>query len=53
MNEMIEARQKYRDGLITLGDYLLVVDRYLDEPEEAPPAPAPAPATSTAKGATK
>jgi hypothetical protein len=48
MDEVLEARQKYRDGLITLGEYLSVVDSYLDEPEAPAPAPAPV-ATKAAK----
>ncbi len=37
---------KYKAGLVTLGDVLAILDRFLDitEEEPAPPAPAPAPA---------
>lgn len=36
MDEVREARDQYRAGLITLGDYLSTVDRLLDTPAEEP-----------------
>ena len=42
VGSMAEARQKYRDGLIPLGEYLCVVDQFLDpqaSPEVDPQAP--------------
>jgi hypothetical protein len=54
-----DAVQKYRDGLITLGELLAILFRSLDLTEEEPvpapaptpppPAPSPAPATSAKK----
>ena len=30
MDEVLEARSKYRSGAITLGEYLAILDRWLD-----------------------
>jgi len=49
--ELLALRQKYRDGLIPMGEYLAAIDVVLDTPP-APPPPAPAPAPA-ATGGTK
>ena len=46
LDNLKEVYSKYKAGLVTLGDVLAILDRFLDitEEEPAPPAPAPAPA---------
>lgn len=60
--DLVEARTKYRASQITMGEYMLAVDRFLDEDVDegdvvqevaagikptATPAPSPAPAAKT------
>ena len=52
LDDVKAAYQKFLSGQITLGDFLVYLNRFLDltdEPEDPPappPAPAPAPATT-------
>jgi hypothetical protein len=34
MQELLEARQKYKAGLIVLGEYLALIDQFLDAVSE-------------------
>jgi hypothetical protein len=49
LDNLKDVYSKYKAGLVTLGDVLAVLNRFLDVTEEEPEAPAPAPAPAVAK----
>ena len=51
--ELLALRQKYRDGLIVLGEYLAGIDAALDATYEPPPEADAEATKSAAKGAKK